>query len=109
MTTRVAPPTQYHVYIIELDEALSRRRDCVGAAGGPPVYVGQSALTPEARFEQHKAGYRASRDVRAHGVRLRPDLFEGWGPYGSRREAEAAEAELAEDLRARGHCVFGGT
>ena len=47
--------------------------------------------------------------MRAHGVRLRPDLAEGWGPYGSRGEAEAAEAELAADLRARGHCVFGGT
>ncbi len=47
--------------------------------------------------------------MRAHGVRLRPDLAEGWGPYGSRREAEAAEAELAEQLRASGLCVFGGT
>ena len=109
MTTRAAPPTRYHVYVIELDEDMSRRRDCAGADGGAPVYVGQSALTPELRFEQHKAGYRASRDVRAHGIRLRPDLSEGWGPYGSRREAEAAEAELAERLRARGLCVFGGT
>ena len=109
MTTRAAPPALYHVYVIELDRDLCRRRDCVGANDGPPVYVGQSALTPELRFEQHKAGYRASRDVRAHGIRLRPDLSEGWGPYGSRREAEAAEAELAEQLRARGLCVFGGT
>ena len=109
MTTRAAPPTRYHVYVIELDESLSRKRDCLGADRGPPVYVGQSALTPEARFEQHRAGHRASRDVRAHGVRLRPDLAEGWGPYDSRREAEAAEAALAEHLRADGLCVFGGT
>ena len=29
-------------------ESLSRKRDCLGADRGPPVYVGQSALTPEA-------------------------------------------------------------
>jgi hypothetical protein len=109
MSTRVAPPTQYHVYVIELDPAARRARDCDGADPGPPVYVGQSALTPEERFDQHRAGRRASRIVRAHGVRLRPDLSTGWGPYGSRREAEAAEAELADHLRARGHCVRGGT
>ncbi len=109
MSTRVAPPTSYHVYVIELKPELGHRRDCAGADGGPPVYVGQSAHTPEVRFAQHRAGHRASRVVRAHGVRLRPDLSEAWGPYGSRAEAEAAEAELAEELRGRGHCVYGGT
>ena len=40
MTTRAAPPTRYRVYVIELDETLSRKRDCLGAGRGPPVYVG---------------------------------------------------------------------
>jgi len=109
MTTRVAPPAQYHVYVIELDADELRRRECLGATGGPPLYVGQSALTPEDRFDQHRAGHRASRIVRAHGVRLRPDLSASWGPYATRAEAEAAEAALAEHLRGRGFCVFGGT
>jgi hypothetical protein len=56
MSTRVAPPTRYHVYVIELEPELA------AAATAP-----------------------------------------------ARTAAEAAEAELAEDLRARGHCVFGGT
>jgi hypothetical protein len=95
--------------VVELDDDLLRRRDCAGATGGPPLYVGQSALTPVARFEQHMAGHRASRVVRAHGVRLRPDLAASWGPYATRAEAEAAEANLADHLRARGFCVFGGS
>jgi len=106
---RMATPRLYYVYVIELDGDLLRRRDCAGATGGPPLYVGQSALEAEARFEQHRAGRRASRIVRAHGVRVRPDLSAGWGPYATRAEAEAAEAELAEHLRGQGLCVFGGT
>ena len=104
-----ATPRLYHVYVVELEGHLLGRRECLGATGGPPLYVGQSALTPGDRFEQHRAGHRASRIVRAHGVRLRPDLSDSWGPYATRAEAEAAEAALAEDLRARGFCVFGGT
>ena len=105
----VPAPRRYHVYVVELEGDVLRRRECADASGGPPLYVGQSALTPEARFEQHRAGHRASRIVRAHGVRLRPDLSAPWGPHATRAEAEAAEAELAEDLRGRGFCVFGGT
>ena len=39
------PDTVYRVYVIELDESLRR----VGEK--PAVYVGQSAKTPEERFE----------------------------------------------------------
>ena len=109
MTAPVAAPTRYHVYVIELDRELCRTRGCAGANGGRPVYVGQTAATPESRFAQHRAGHRASRVVRAHGVHLRPDLARDWGPFTTRAEAEAAEAELAEHLRALGLCVFGGT
>ena len=61
--------TVYRVYVIELDESLRQ------GTGKPAVYVGQSAKTPEERFEQHLRGERASRYVRDHGVRLRPRLY----------------------------------
>lgn len=92
---------QFHVYVIELSsQAPDDNR--------PSVYVGQSWHEPERRFLQHTEGIRAARIVRRSGLRLRPDLTEGWGPYMSREDSLAAEAELAADLRERGYRVFGG-
>lgn len=99
---------KYSVYVIELAPAVRDRRKCPPANGKPAVYVGQTADTPEVRFAEHLAGYRAARVVRDHGVRLRPRLSRNYGPYDTRDEAEAAEARLAERLRRRGFCVFGG-
>jgi len=72
-----------------------------------PVYVGMTGLTPEERFANHKRGHKASRVVRRHGVRLLPALYEHLNPM-SYDEALRAETELAEELRRRGHFVFGG-
>lgn len=48
---RKAAPRRYNVYVIELS------RDCVAEPCAlAPLYVGQTAHTPEQRFEQHKAG-----------------------------------------------------
>ena len=92
---------QYHVYVIELSpQTKDDNRFC--------VYVGQSWHEPERRFLQHKEGIRAARVVRRSGLRLRPDLVAGWGPYASREDSLAAEAELAAELRERGYRVFGG-
>jgi hypothetical protein len=93
--------TSFHVYVIELDD--SKRK-----AEKPAVYVGQSVRTPETRFEQHKAGFRASRHVRDHGVRLRPRLYAKHNPLATREAAEAKEAWLAARLRSRGYTVYGG-
>jgi hypothetical protein len=92
------PAGAYYVYVVELSEA----------AGKPAVYVGQSALYPAERFSQHLTGYKAAAVVRRHGERLRPDLFATWNPIRTRREAESAEADLAECLRNDGYVVFGG-
>jgi hypothetical protein len=94
----------YYVYVIELtDEAgprLNPRRAC--------VYVGQSVHTPDERFRQHKAGYKASRKVQRHGRWLRRKLYEQYNPIATREEAEKMERWLAEYLRERGFTVFGG-
>jgi len=94
----------YSVYIIELS------RDCVKEACAlAPLYVGQTAHSPEHRFEQHKAGGKlAAGKPHRYGVKLRRDLMRGIGPFASRTEAEAAEKEVAEALMKRGHRVFWG-
>ena len=74
-----------------------------------PVYVGQTAHTPEERFAQHKAGGRlAAGKPYRFGLRLRPDLTKGIGPFRTRKEAEAAEAAVAEALQRQGRRVFWG-
>jgi hypothetical protein len=74
-----------------------------------PVYVGQTAHTPEHRFAQHRAGGQlAAGKPHQFGVRLRYDLMEGIGPFHTRAEAEAAERAVAAALERRGHRVFWG-
>jgi hypothetical protein len=94
----------YSVYIIELSRACVKR-PCALA----PVYVGQTAHTPEHRFNQHKAGGQLSAS-KAHkfGVRLRYDLMSGLARCATRKEAERLEQAVAEALERRGHRVFWG-
>ena len=95
---------RYSIYVIELS------RDCVAEPCAlAPVYVGQTAHTPERRFLQHKAGGKlAASKPHRFGVRLRLDLMRGIGPFATRKEAECAEQALAEALERRGHRVFWG-
>ena len=95
---------RYHVYVIELS------RDCTTTPCAlTPVYVGQTAHTPEQRFAQHKAGGRlAAGKPHKYGVRLRYDLMDGIGPFPTRKAAEQAEQAVAAALEKRGHRVFWG-
>jgi hypothetical protein len=101
---------EYVVYVVELEDAACRRADCPARrAGKPHVYVGETSKSAEERFAVHKAGgVHSGRIVFKHGVRLRPKLARGFGPYTTREDARAGEAALAERLRARNFCVFGG-
>lgn len=97
-------PRRYSVYVIELS------RDCVREPCAlAPLYVGQTAHTPEERFAQHKAGGRlAAGKPHRYGVRVRYDLMTGIGPFPTRAAAEEAEREVAAALEKRGHRVFWG-
>ncbi len=53
------------------------------------------------RFDQHKAGYKASKAVRRFGVRLMPGLYEHLNPLCG-WEALDLEAALADAFRAAG-------
>ena len=101
---RATETRAYHVYIIELS------RDCVTEPCAlAPLYVGQTAHTPEHRFAQHTKGGRLAAGMpHRFGVRLRYDLMEGLKPFSTRREAEAGEKAVAEALERRGHRVFWG-
>jgi hypothetical protein len=103
MESRATTAGQFHVYVVELRQEAARRSTQL-----PPVYVGQTAHSPEQRFADHLRGYKASRKVHRYGARLRPDLSAGWRPYSTRDEAVAAEARLAKELSAVGYEVFGG-
>jgi hypothetical protein len=97
-------PRIYCIYIVELSRSCVKE-PCALA----PLYVGQTAHTPEHRFAQHKAGGKlAAHKPCKFGIRLRYDLMEGIGPFNTRKEAEAAEKEVAEALKRRGHRVFWG-
>lgn len=94
----------YCVYVIELSRACTTR-----ACALAPLYVGQSAHTPEHRFAQHKAGGKlAAGKPHRYGVKLRYDLMKGIGPFATRRDAERAEREVASALEKRGHQVYWG-
>jgi hypothetical protein len=103
------------VYVIELDPEVCSRRNspCKGdRCGRTPVYVGETAVSAEERFEQHKRGYRAANVVEKFGLHLRPKLAGGFGEMSTQVESRAAEAEIARRLRKRGsgekYCVYGG-
>jgi hypothetical protein len=98
------------VYVIDLDRSAcaDRHSPCGGRrCGRLAVYVGGSAFTAEERFANHLAGRGHNKLVQGHGRRLRPDLAPEL-EFDNRAEAEAAEAELAEQLRRKGYCVSGG-
>lgn len=94
----------YHIYIVELARTCLRKPSAYA-----PLYVGQTAHTPEHRFAQHKAGGRlAAGKPHRFGVRLRYDLMKGIGPFSTRAAAEHAERAVATGLKKRGHRVFWG-
>ena len=100
------------VYVIELDSraCAEKKSPCGGAScGRTPVYVGQTALTADERFVQHKSGVKASKWVTKYGLRVVPELAQGYGEMATVAESEAAEVELAQTLRVEGRwCVYGG-
>jgi len=91
-------------YVIELNDEVGDRE----GSERPWVYVGETGLTPEVRFEQHRAGHKASRWVKRYGVRLRPDLYADQPPLRSKAESVAYEAWLFAYLKATGWPVKGG-
>ncbi len=104
------PRPHYHVYVIELSpdvllEPRFRKSNPGYVAGKPCVYVGMTGLDPDVRFDKHKAGIQANRYAQQYGLRLLPDLYEGFNPM-TYKDAVAREVEVGIDLRAAGFGVW---
>jgi predicted GIY-YIG superfamily endonuclease len=94
-----AKSDHHHVYVVYL-----RNPKGDGTAG---YYVGMTGLSPEQRFQNHKAGIKSARVVRKYGERLVPRLYAHLNPMPYSR-AKDMEVMLADSLRKRGYTVFGG-
>jgi hypothetical protein len=108
----VARRYHHHVYVVELDiavlrEARFRRANAGYAMTRPCVYVGMTGLTPDVRFDKHKAGLQANRYVQQYGLRLLPALYEPYNPMPYQGAVEM-EVELAIALREAGYAVWQG-
>ena len=97
---RAARRGRHNIYLISLDYDDRRR-------GQQGIYVGMTSHAPASRFDQHRAGIRASGAVLKRGRELLT------GPVLhlqriSRADATRIERELAEALSAAGLIVEGG-
>ena len=107
---RSSNKNKYSVYVVELSdevwyESKFRRANPDYETGKPCVYVGMTGLDPDVRFDKHKAGIQSNRFVRDYGLRLWPDLYEGFNPM-SYDEACEREVEIGIDLRESGFGVW---
>jgi hypothetical protein len=100
------------VYIVELskevlNEPRFRKANETYRLGFPCVYVGMTGLSPDVRFDKHKAGIQSNLFVRRYGLQLMPQLYEVYNPmpYEGAREMEV---ELAVSLREQGFGVWQG-
>jgi hypothetical protein len=107
-----APVCSYRhsVYVVLLSrdvlfEPKFRRANPDYDPGKRCVYVGMTGLTPDERFDKHRAGIKSNRFVRVYGLRLLPELYECYNPlpYEAAREMEV---ELAIGLREEGYGVW---
>ncbi len=103
----------HSVYVILLADAVAKhpsvlRLNPKRIPSKSCVYVGMTGIPVEHRFENHRNGYKSSWTVEKYGIRLMPELFEHLNPMPF-EAAVQMEKDLAEDLRAQGFTVTGGT
>lgn len=99
----------HRVYVIELDPSVKHP-----GSDRLWVYVGQTSLTPEARFAQHRSRAKnamgridlANTDVHNYGLRLLPKLYDHRHRT-CHAEAEDHEHRVAEELLGRGYRLSG--
>jgi predicted GIY-YIG superfamily endonuclease len=110
-----APEKTFHhsVYVILLDPAVLQHSSILRLnpnrdPAKPCVYVGMTGLAVQDRFQNHKEGQKSAWVVKKYGLRLIPELYEYLNPMPFEAAAQM-EKDLAEDLRADGYTVAGGT
>jgi hypothetical protein len=100
----------HSVYVIELSKDVLFERKFMKCnpnyiIGKPCVYVGMTGLDPDIRFDKHKAGIQSNRFVKQYGLKLLPDLYEGFNIM-TYDEACKMEIEIGIDLRSAGFGVW---
>jgi hypothetical protein len=100
----------HSVYVIELSKDVLFEPKFMKCnpnyiIGKPCVYVGMTGLDPDIRFDKHKAGIQSNRFVKQYGLKLLPDLYEGFNPM-TYDEACEMEIEIGIDLRSAGFGVW---
>ena len=100
----------YNVYVIELSkdvlyEAKFMKCNLNYLTGKPCEYVGMTGFDPDVRFDKHKAGIQSNRCVKQYGLRLLPDIYEGFNPL-TYDEGNKKEIEIGIDLRVAGLGVW---
>ena len=100
----------HNVYVVELSydvmyEARFKKSNPDYIRGMPCVYVGMTGLSPDLRFDKHKAGIQANKYVQQFGLRLMPELYDMYNPMPYHGAAEM-EVELAIALREAGYGVW---
>jgi hypothetical protein len=105
--------TSWNCYVVDLEPPAGMTN-----IGEGYVYVGQSQLTPEKRFEVHKGPRPAppKKDIRSrlvHNRGIRPNLelmkmLRPSGPFFTQGDALSAEKEWARSLDERGFRVQAG-
>lgn len=108
------PRHHYHVYVVELSRRVLDEPRFLKSNphyfpllpdAKPCVYVGMTGLSPDERFDKHKAGIKANRYARDYGLRLLPHLYECFNPM-PYEAARDMEVELAIGLREEGYAVW---
>ena len=99
-----------NLYVIRLDDAVLNKPKYSGLnpnhrPGKPCMYVGSTALDPDARFKQHLNGHKPARIVKNHGMYLMRRKYEHLNPVAA-DEAEDLEKLPAERLRRKGYWVW---
>jgi hypothetical protein len=100
----------HNVYVVELSpdvwyEPRFKKANPDYIPGKPCVYVGMTGLSPDVRFDKHKAGIQSNRFVQTYGLRLLPPLYEMYNPM-PYQGARDMEVELAIGLREAGYGVW---
>jgi len=93
----------YTIYVINLEETPDEPDNSLGS-----IYVGQTALSKEERFENHKNGHKGSKWVKKYGIDINEELCESFPQVRTLQEAEHLEAKAASRLKKCGWTVQGG-
>ena len=94
----------YTVYVVDLSDDIQDDRN--GTKGW--IYVGQTALTREARYQQHIDGIKAGRGwVTEFHLGFNEELCARYPQVRTRVEAEALEKQAANELEAEDWNVKG--